>query len=147
MKRIGYRLLFLFTLLLALSACGSRQYPAEPPDLTGDWVQSSRASNFYQVAKITDKRVYLYWHLVDDGSEYLYWDGTFVPPENGKEPYTWVSENRLKYPQWHPWARREEVLDFTYKDGKISYIEIQGRLRLTVSLVRAEEAAETEAPE
>ena len=142
MKRTCRKLFFLLAVLLCLSACGAKTYPAEPPDLRGDWIQSSRPDNYYQIGKIRDNRIYLYWHVVKDGSEYLYWVGTFDPPEDGKEPYKWVSQNRLTNAARHTRARREETLEFTYKDGKISYIEIQGRLRMTVSLVREETVAE-----
>ena len=120
-------------LSLCLSSCGNRNNGA-PPDLTGEWKQVGEAGNFYQIATVSDDTIETYWYVVSDESLYLYWTGTFTPPEDGKEPYTWQSVNDLEKAQTSSWARREETNSFTYKDGKISYIARMGSLNVGVEL-------------
>ena len=132
-------------LMLCLSSCGgARNTP--PPDLTGEWRQAGEASDFYQVATITEDTIEAYWYVVADGSVYLYWTGTFTPPENGKEPYTWQSVNDIEKAQTSPWAMRDEVKSFTYKDGKLSYIVRMGNLNVSVALERLPEGEQLPLP-
>lgn len=123
-------------LALCLSSCGSKNSDAPPPDLTGEWKQVGEINNFYQIATITGDTIETYWYVVSDGSLHLYWTGTFTPPEDGKEPYTWQSVNNLEKAETSPWARREETNSFTYKDGKISYVTRMGSLNISVALER-----------
>ena len=125
-------------LALCLSSCGSGS-DAPPPDLTGEWRQVDAADNFYQIATITDDTIETYWYVVADEGVYLYWTGTFTPPEDGKEPYTWQSVNDLEKAQTSNWARREETNSFTYKDGKISFVARMGGLNVSVALERLPE--------
>ena len=122
-------------LALCLSSCGNGS-DAPPPDLTGEWRQVGAADNFYQIATITDDTIETYWYVVADEGVYLYWTGTFTPPEDGKEPYTWQSVNDLEKAQTSNWARREETNSFTYKNGKISYVARMGSLNVSVELER-----------
>lgn len=131
------RYLIASALLLALlCACGSRGRDLPAPELEGRWTQCSPADNFYQTAVISGDEIEVYWHIVADGSNYLYWAGSFEPPTDGREPYSWTSVNNLEKAKTDPHARREETLTFTYKDGKLHYVQIQGRIHLTVSLER-----------
>ena len=125
-------------LALCLSSCGSSRN-APPPDLTGEWRQVDAADNFYQIATITDDTIETYWYVVADEGVYLYWTGTFTPPEDGKEPYTWQSVNDLEKAKTSNWARREETNSFTYKDGKISFVARMGSLNVSVALERLPE--------
>ena len=125
-------------LSLCLSSCGNGGNSA-PPDLTGEWKQVGEAGNFYQIATVSDDTIETYWYVVSDGSLYLYWTGTFTPPEDGKEPYTWQSVNDLEKAQTSSWARREETNSFTYKDGKISFVARMGSLNVSVALERLPE--------
>lgn len=125
-------------LALALGGCGET-VSAEPPDLTGTWRQQDyEATNFYQVAIITEDTVECYWHLNSTGEEFLYWTGTFTPPENGAEPYTWTSQNNLEKALTSNWAERDDTKTFTYKEGKLSYNVNMAHLRMTYALVRVE---------
>ena len=89
MKKNIAGLLCLFCLAL-LAGCGSKGGDGPPPDLTGRWrqVMDGGTPTFYQVAEIEGDRIRTWWHLSEDDSEYLYWIGTFVPPENDAEPYS-----------------------------------------------------------
>ena len=123
-------------LALSLAACGDT--PGPPPDLTGRWVQEGEASSFYQVAEITDDAIRVWWHLSEDDSEYLYWSGSFTPPQDASRSYTWTSANNFKEARRSAWARREDTMSFTYKDGKIGYVVYMGNLRMSMALERAE---------
>ena len=129
-------------LALALGGCGENTASAEPPDLIGTWRQQDyEATNFYQIAIITEDRVECYWHLNSTGEEFLYWTGTFTPPGDGKEPYTWTSEIDLEKALTSNWSEQREAggtKTFTYKDGKLSYNVNMAHLRMTYALERVE---------
>lgn len=133
-------------LALCLSSCGSKSSDV-PPDLTGEWRQVGESSNFYQVATITGDTIETYWYLVADGSVYLFWSGTFTPPETGKEPYSWKSVNDLEKAANSPWAMRDETKSFTYKDGQIHYIVRMGNLNVSVALEKLPEGEPSALPE
>lgn len=142
-----YALLVLTLLLsLTLTAC-KEEVPAEPPDLRGQWRQTfDEEPEYYHLARITDDEIEIYYYYTADGSTNLYWYGTFTPPEDGKEPYEWVSENKLPEdisPRMFRYASRDAKKTFTYKKGKLSYeIAPSQALRMNVTLERAETEVE-----
>lgn len=123
-------------LALLLCACGGG---GEIPDLTGHWEQDPGDAAFYQVADISGDTIRVSWRLVEDGSEHLYWIGSFVPPDKPGASYKWVSENRIDE-EYHKsaWARHEDTLTFTYKDGTLNYVTFMGNLKMGVSLEKKE---------
>lgn len=132
--------LAVLTALLLTACSGGASEP--PPDLTGEWVQPSDGA-FYHVATITDDKIEIWWYLPEEDLRALYWSGTFTPPENGKEPYEWVSvnsytEEELSASRVYDRTSREETKVFTYKKGEIGYNVTAGHLRMTYSLTRAE---------
>ena len=133
-------------LALCLSSCGSGS-DAPPPDLTGEWRQVGEADNFYQIASITEDTIETYWYVVADESVYLFWTGTFTPPEDGKEPYSWQSVNDIDKAETSPWAMRDGMKTFTYKDGKLSYIVRMGNLNISVALEKLPEGEHLSLPE
>ena len=138
-RRFAAVCLLLLSFMVLSSGCGSNGENLPPPDLRGRWVQEgSETSTYYQVAEIDGDRIECYWHVAEDGKEHLYWSGSYIPPTNGKEPYRWTSQRNEYRSGFSSWARTEDELTFTYEDGKLHYISIQGRLRLSVSLVREE---------
>ena len=135
-------------LLLALPAC--RSTPKEPPDLRGQWKQIyDEEPEYYHVARISDSHIEIYYYYAADGSNNLYWYGTFTPPEDGEEPYEWVSENSLPdniSPILFRYASRDANKKFTYKKGKLTYtIAPSQALRMNVTMERLED--EVELPE
>lgn len=132
MKKRVPALILALLLLLPLAACGGGR-KGLPPDLTGSWAQDPDGAGFYQTATITSDRIYVYWHLVEDDSEHLYWVGTFTPPTTDGT-YTWVSENREDEVRTTPWTRHEDTLSFKYQNGSISYTIFMGNLKMGVSL-------------
>ena len=93
-----------------------------PPNLTGQWKETvgDHVDSFHGVY-ISDHTIEIYW--VSDGgkSRTLYWAGTFDPPTDGQEPYTWTSQNDTRRTSAALLAAGDSTKDFTYKNGKISY--------------------------
>ena len=143
-----YTLLFL-TLLLCLTLSACREEPKEPPDLRGEWQQvlgDDAEPDYYHLARITDEYIEIYYYSPSDGSTNLYWYGSYEPPEDGKEPYTWTSETKLppiSNPRLFRYASRDATRDFTYKKGLLTYtIAPSQALRMSVTLERAPEEVE-----
>ena len=135
-------------LCLTLSACGESE-PTPPPDLRGQWRQvigEDAEPEYYHLARITKDYIEIYYYYTADGSTNLYWYGSFVPPEDGKEPYTWTSENKLPKnisPRLFRYASRDASKDFTYKKEQLSYMIAPSQaLRMNVTLERAPEEVE-----
>ena len=142
MKRRCGAALLLLALSLTLTAC--QRDPGPPPDLRGQWRQVyDEEPEYYHLARITDDEVEIYYYTPSNGSTNLYWIGSFTPPEDGTEPYVWVSENRLPKnlgPRLWRYASRDETKEFTYKKGTLSYMIAPSQaLRMNVTLERAEE--------
>lgn len=144
MSRKPFALLLALLAVCALAACAKKQPPGPAPDLTGEWVQPSE-DEWYHIATIDDEKIEIYWYLPRTGRKDLYWSGTFTPPADGTEPYTWTSTNNYTKDeldaQYHfHRTSREETKTFTYKNGAISYNVTAGHLRLGYTLERAAEA-------
>ena len=142
------RYVLLLFLCLTLTACRETE-PTPPPDLRGEWQQvfgEDGEPEYYHLARITKDYIEIYYYYTADGSTNLYWYGSFVPPEDGKEPYTWTSENKLPKnisPRAFRYASRDEKKDFTYKKEQLSYtIAPSQALRMNVTLERAPEELE-----
>lgn len=128
---------------LVLSACSSSQAPSEPPDLTGHWAQNSDGE-WYFIGTVTEDKIQIWWYLPAENKTQLYWSGSFTPPSDGKEPYTWESVNDyteayldslFKYRR----TSREPTKEFTYKDGKISYTVTSGNLALGYAIEKTDD--------
>lgn len=141
MRKTLALLFIVLTTVCALAACGSKD-PGPAPDLTGDWVQPSE-DEWYHIATIDGDQIEIFWYLPSLERKELYWSGTFTPPTDGKEPYTWESSNNYTKEEMDAEYRfhrtsREETKTFSYKDGVISYNVTAGHLRLGYTLERAE---------
>ena len=129
---------------------GNTVSPTPPPDLTGEWRQKdSENSDYYQIASIHDGVIEVYWYTPSDDSRDLYWYGSYIPPENGKDKtYTWDSENYLEtLKNWTllRFALRDETKPFTYqkKDGLLVYNVYYGHIKVAASLERVSGTVET----
>ncbi len=106
-------------------------------DLTGLWVQENGNKDNYMTASIQkDGRIGVFFILEGEDTPYTYWVGTYDVPKDGKEEFTWISENT--YDGKGIMASSADTKEFTYKSGKITYpISIQGDSG-TITLIRGE---------
>ena len=127
----------IFTVYARMNA--DRDY-GPPPDLEGNWAPANTENqSYYQIATIRGDVIECFWYTPSDGSRNLYWSGTFVPPLDGKEPYTWESQNNPRRTRTTRFALRDDTKDFTYKKGQIQYSINDGHLKIGVALVKQEE--------
>lgn len=131
-------------LCLLLAACGPKDY-GPPPDLTGAWgLPTHDGANWYFIGTVTEDTIKVEWYQPEYDETYLYWEGTFIPPENGKEPYSWTSTTmhtveELESSNLFNRATREQTKAFTYKEGRISFLVTSGYLRMSYAIERAVE--------
>lgn len=93
---------------------------SEPPVLLGEWRQTDTEENEdFVAAYISEDTVETYLLSGDDTRE-LFWSGTFVPPEDGKTSYKWISERHDEKLTDTPLAPEEETLEFRYKKGTLT---------------------------
>lgn len=134
-------------LCLLLAACGTGDY-GPPPDLSGSWGRPTNdGANWYFIGTITGDVILVEWYQPEYDETYLYWEGTFTPPADGKEPYSWNSTTlhtveELESSNLFNRATREQTKTFTYKDGKISFLVTSGYLRMSYAIERPEEEIE-----
>jgi hypothetical protein len=91
-----------------------------PPDLTGEWREAGSGDSYHGIY-ISGDVIEVYWVTEGGNSRSLYWAGTFETPPNGKEPYTWVSQNDTRRTSAAQLASGEATKEFTYQNGKLSY--------------------------
>lgn len=134
-------LILMAILAFSLSACGSTgedapsnasnktventKEPAptpEPLDLSGEWKQTnSNSSDSYQALYISENGIEAYWVVEDENTTALYWAGTFEPPTDNNEPYSWTSTNDHDRTSGALLASGDDTKTFTYEGGKLTY--------------------------
>ena len=87
-------------------------------DLTGTW-QSKNNDGSYQEAIITDSSIEINW--VTDGTESIYWVGTYTAPTGAVDEYSWTSERDKEKTDTALLASTDDTKEFTYKDDTIRY--------------------------
>ena len=123
--------------VLALTGCGgagttktttgaadtkTAQEAPKAPDLTGVWKQSnSNSETSYQQATITGDKITIDWVSDGGNTTSTYWVGTFTPPSNATEPYTWTSQRDIEATKSALLASTDATKDFKYQGGTISY--------------------------
>lgn len=156
MKRLVSCVLTLL-LLLSLAGCGGSPAPSEEPpasqpeaapepapepealDLTGQWKEADPAfEDAYYGAVIDGDKIEL--HRVSDGggARYLYWAGSYVPPETEEEPYAWTSQVGTRRTDSEAIAAAEVSKDFSYEDGRLSCTVKDDGTERTLRMERAE---------
>ena len=127
-----------------LTSCSSGASSA-PLDLTGHWSQQS-SNDWYHIATITEDKIKIWWYLPAEDKTNLYWSGSFTPPTDGRDTYTWQSENDytaehldllFKYRR----TSREPVKEFVYKNGQIQYKVTSGHLVMAFALERSDDSS------
>lgn len=133
MKKIILCLLSLMFIGVFFCGCSSSVKTNEDgtPDLTGSWVEKGgEEKTAYQAACISDDFIEIYWIMNEDGekSAYLYWAGTYEPPDGAKNSFKWESVNDKD--RVSLFSSSDDTKEFTYKNGKISYdVTFQGETR------------------
>lgn len=93
-----------------------------PPNLEGEWKEDvgDKADSYHGIY-ISGDTIEIYW--VSDGgkSRTLYWAGTYTPPTDGQEPYSWTSQNDTRRTAAAILASGDSTKEFSYMNGKISY--------------------------
>lgn len=148
MKKKLLALVMVATLVFAFTACGGNESPGgdtaseeaekeEPLDLTGDWQQVTAEGDGMK-ATIEGEEITIDWVFEEDDTTALYWAGTYVPPTEAIDEYSWTSENDTEKTSSALMASTGETKDFTYKDGALSFEVSALGVTKTVELERAE---------
>lgn len=104
----------------------------EMPDLSGNWEQEGKGES-YQAGYISDDVIEIYW--ITDDSKALYWSGSYEPPTEKTDSFSWESRNDKKKTDKALLASLDDSKIFTYDSGKISYeVTVQG-VTQTVKLI------------
>lgn len=106
-----------------------------PPDLTGEWREPGDEDSYHGIY-ISGDTIEVYWVSEGGASRSLYWAGTFEMPPNGKEPYSWVSQNDTSRTSAAQLASGEATKEFTYQNGKLSYPASILGVKSTVRVVK-----------
>ena len=123
---------------LSLCACGSSGSvaPSEPLSLAGNWEEADK-SETYQAGFIDDSTIEIYW-IMDDGTYALYWSGSYSKPDTAENNYTWESQNDKSRTDSALLASSDDMKQFTYSNGELSYeVSAMGMTR-TVVLVQTD---------
>ncbi len=135
--RIGVVTIAALCLGLALSSCSPAstsegtssstgttpsETPAAPLDLVGEWKQTNSASaDAWQSATIAGETITVNWVSEGGATTSLYWAGTYVPPAEPRDSYTWDSQNDHSQTDTALLASGDDTKTFTYEGGVLSY--------------------------
>ena len=137
-KRAAVWVLVLLSALF-LASCAEEEVPAEPPDLVGFWQQPNiENAAYFHRAIVTEDTISVYWYEPESDTTRLFWAGSFIPPQDGAEPYVWDSVNDLERAKKSRMALRDETKPFTYEDGKITYAVYYGRIKAVGALEKVD---------
>lgn len=124
---------------LSLCACGSTETQvdnAEPLNLMGNWEEKNKGEA-YQAGFIDDTSIEIFW-IMDDGTQALYWSGTYEKPDNAGDSYTWESQNNKAKTETALLASLDDSKVFSYANGELSYeVSVMGTTK-TVKLIQSE---------
>lgn len=133
----------LLLLLFSLTACGENSASSEEPptsepetapepvsepepevnalDLTGQWKEvSPESEDSYYGAVINGDKIELHWVCDDGGTRYLYWSGSYIPPETEEETYSWTSQVGQRRIDREAMAAGEGFIKFYYYNNQLS---------------------------
>lgn len=117
----------------------SASAPAPAPkqlDLTGSWSwKDAPDPSKTMTATITADRIEIHWPSTD-GSNPLYWAGSFTPPKPGEDAYTFTSNGDTAAMQKSLLASSDATKKFSFANDAISFdITVQGTTK-TLKLTR-----------
>lgn len=105
------------------------------PDLTGYWKMDEEGETIMG-GEISGDVITLYW-LTDDGTQALYWSGSYIPPTTSDLPYTWTSINDKGKTEYAIMASQDDTKVFTYDNDTISYSASAMGVTKTIKLHRS----------
>ena len=105
------------------------------PDLTGYWKMDEEGETIMG-GEISGDVITLYW-LSDDGTQALYWSGSYVPPKTSDLPYVWTSINDKSKTEYAIMASPDDTKVFTYDNDTISYSASALGVTKTIKLHRS----------
>ena len=108
---------------------------AAVPDLTGYWKMDEEGETTMG-GEISGDVITLYW-LSDDGTQALYWSGSYVPPTTSDLPYIWTSINDKSKTEYAIMASPDDTKVFTYDNDTISYSASALGVTKTIKLHRS----------
>ncbi|PZE62833.1 hypothetical protein DEJ33_10140 [Curtobacterium sp. MCPF17_047] len=92
------------------------------PDLVGTWKQNNSASaDGYTSATITADTITVEFVTDNGDTRSLFWVGTYTPPTDGSEKYTWTSKRDEAATASALLASTDPTKDFVYDDEEISF--------------------------
>jgi hypothetical protein len=95
--------------------------PAAPLDLTGTWKQTNSSSDAYMVATVDGATITAqYVNDVEDTTA-LFWAGTYVPPTDDSDTYSWDSVNDTAQTEKSILASPDPTKTFEYADGVLMF--------------------------
>lgn len=111
--------------------------PVEPLDLTGEWKQTnSNSADAWQAATITADRIEIDWVNETESTTAIYWAGTYVPPAEDTESYSWESQADAAALENALLASQDSTKAFTYENGVLSYELTAMGVTMTVQMER-----------
>lgn len=100
----------------------------------GKWKQKDSKDDYYMLAEIKENKIRVYWAYNEGNVLSLYWEGTYEPPEELSDIYTWSSRKDATESQYCFRAANNDIKEFTYSDGILSYEGSIGESSFTVML-------------
>lgn len=110
------------------STASSEPTPTPAPDLTGEWKQNNtKSDDGWTSATITGSTITVEFVTDNGDTRSLFWVGTFTPPADSRQPYTWSSARDKAATENALLASTDDTKDFTFDDGELSFpVSIQG---------------------
>lgn len=124
------------------NAAEKEEQGKEPIDLTGIWASEDNNGS-YQEAIITENTIEINWMSDGDATKSVYWIGSYAPPTEATDEYSWTSERDKEKTASAMLASTDDTKEFTYKDKKISYEVTALGITSTMTLTQTS----TEVPE
>lgn len=117
--------------MLLLGGCGSNSNASSASseggtkkaaalNLTGSWIAETKGSDYYLAGFIKGDIIELHWVSDYDQNGSVYWAGTYVPPKDKPDTYTWESQRNDAIMNTSAYASVDEARTFTYADGKLT---------------------------
>ena len=105
------------------------------PDLTGYWKMNDEGDTIMG-GEISGNVITLYW-LMEDGTQALFWSGSYIQPTTPDLPYIWTSVNDKSKTENAIMASGDDTKVFTYDNETISYSASAMGVTKTIKLHRS----------